>query len=92
MKRIRIANPRMGGAKEISVRRAEKFVHRGIASWLPAGRISFVDQARLRHQAAEFRQTLREEAQEFARNRGGIVFWNGHGDPSLMHRPGEVVS
>ena len=92
MKRIRIANPRPGGAREISVRRAGKFVHRGIAAWLPDGGIRFVEQARLGHQAAEFRQTLREEAQEFARNRKGIVFWNGSADPSLMHRPGEVIS
>jgi hypothetical protein len=82
----------MGGAKEISVRRAEKFVHQGIAAWLPDCRIRFVDQVRLRHHAAEFRQTLREEAREFARNRGGIVFWNGRANPSLMHKPGEVVS
>ncbi len=92
MKRIRIANPRPGGAREISVRRAEKFVHRGIAAWLPDGGIAFLDQARLRHQAAEFRQTLREEAREFARNRGGIVFWNGDKGSLHMHRPGEVIS
>ena len=36
-----------------------------------------MDQVRLHHQAAEFRQTLREETQEFARNRAGIVYWNG---------------
>ncbi len=92
MKRIRIANPRLGGAKEISVRRAEEFVARGIAAWLPDGRIQFVDQVRLRYQAAEMRQNLREERREFERNRRGIVFWNGSKDPTLMHRPGEVVS
>lgn len=92
MTRIRIANPRLGGAKEISVRRAEEFIHRGIAAWLPDGRLRFVDQVRLRHQAAEFRQRLWEEAREFERNRKGVVYWNGTENPSFMHKPGEVVS
>lgn len=74
---ITIANPRPGGAKHTSPDRAAQFVKRGIAEWLPDGRIHFVDQARLRHQAAELRQTLREEAIEFARNRSGVVYWNG---------------
>ena len=92
MMRIPIANPRLGGAKAISVRRAEEFIHRGIAAWLPDGRLQFVDQVRLRHQACEMRQTLREEAREFAKNRNGVVYWNGTDDPSYMHKPGEVVS
>ena len=46
----------------------------------------------VRNRAAEMRQTLREEAREFAVNRGGILFWNGAKDPSAMFRPGEVRS
>jgi hypothetical protein len=89
---IAIANPRPGGAKHTSSARAAHFVKRGIAEWLPDGRIRFVDQARLRHQAADMRRQMQEEAREFERNRKGIVYWNGSRGPLLTHRPGEVIS
>ncbi len=69
-----------------------RFVRRGIAVWLPDGRIRFVERADVRNCAAEMRQVLREEAREFAVTRGGILFWNGAKDPSAMFRPGEVRS
>jgi hypothetical protein len=89
---VAIANPRLGGARRTSVRRAMRFVRRGMAVWLPDGRIRFVEKADVRSRSAEMRQTLREEAREFAVNRGGILFWNGTKDPSAMFRPGEVRS
>ena len=89
---VSIPNPRLGGARRTSVRRAMRFVRRGMAVWLPDGRIRFVEKADVRNRAAEMRQTLREEAREFAVNRGGILFWNGAKDPSAMFRPGEVRS
>ncbi len=92
MKTIEIANPRSGGAKRTSARRAEEFIQRGIATWLPDGKVMFVEQARLRFAAAEMRQSLWEEAREFERNRKGVVFWNGEESELAMHRPGEVRS
>ena len=89
---VAIANPRLGGARRTSVRRAMRFVRRGMAVWLPDGRIRFVERADVRNRAAEMRQTLREEAREFAVNRGGILFWNGSDSPLAMYRPGEVRS
>jgi hypothetical protein len=96
--KVTIANPRCGGAKHTSLRRAEAFVRRGIARWLPDRRIEFVEQARLRYQAAELRQTLREEAIQFARNRGGVIYWNGarsvyvNGSDVAMYPPGSNVT
>ena len=89
---IEIANPRLGGMRYTSDRTAADLVKRGIAIWLPDGRIQFRGEGDLRRRAAEMRQTFREEEYEFARNRGGIVFWNGSDHPLLMHRPGEVIS
>jgi hypothetical protein len=95
--KITIANPRCGGAKHTSQRRAEIFVRRGIARWLPDGRIEFLPQSRLRFEAAEMRQTLREEAIQFAQNRGGVVYWNGarsvylRGTDIAMYKPGSNV-
>ena len=42
---VSIPNPRLGGARRTSVRRAMRFVCRGIAVWLPDGRIRFVERA-----------------------------------------------
>ncbi len=55
--------------------------------WLHIG-----PEARTRQVACEMRRTVREEAMKFARNRGGIVFWNGDRSPALMRRPGKVRS
>jgi hypothetical protein len=91
---IAIANPRIGGAKHTSLARAQNFIRRGIARWLPDGRLEFVEQSRIRHLAAELRQLLREEAIQFAKNRRGIVYWNGarsvyvNGTDLAMFAPG----
>jgi hypothetical protein len=88
-----VANPRLGGAKYVSDKRAADFVRRGIAVWEPGRKaIRFTDQADSRRRLAELKQTLREERREFERNRGGIVFWNGSRGCKQMHRPGEVIS
>lgn len=89
---ITIANPRAGGAKHTSTDRAAHFVKRGIAEWLPDGRLQFVVQARLHHLAADMRQAFREEIREFYRNRKGVVYWNGDTGSLQMRRPGEVRS
>jgi hypothetical protein len=95
--KVTIANPRCGGAKHNSLPRGEAFIRRGIARWLPDGRIEFMQQTRLRYEAAELRQTPREEAIQFARNRGGVVYWNGarsvyvNGRDVAMYPPGSNV-
>jgi len=83
---IAIANPRMGGAKHTSARRAEEFVSRGMARITRDGKLEFLDSARIAHRAAEMRQTLREERREFERK--GIVFWNGDRGEGCMFPPG----
>lgn len=89
---IEIANPRPGGMRYTSERTATNLIKRGIAALDADGRIWFFDQADSRRRAAELRQTLREEAHEFLKNRGGIVFWNGAESELAMRRPGEVRS
>ncbi len=61
--------------------RAANLVRRGKAVWLPDGRLQIADEERIRFTDMEVRRALseetREEASEFARNRGGVLFWNG---------------
>ncbi len=79
--RVTIANPRSWGSKRMSRTRAANLVRRGKAVWLPDGRLQITDQERIRFADMEVRRALseetREEASEFARNRGGVLFWNG---------------
>jgi hypothetical protein len=95
---IKIANPRCGGAKYTSARRASEFVARGIARWLPDESIEFVEEIRLAHLTSEMRQSLWEENHEFLKNRGGVLFWNGaravykSGQDLAMFPPGCNVS
>lgn len=84
-----ISNPRLGGSRYTSIRQAAEFVKRGIAVWLPDGRLRFTDQANAGHMAAEMSRSLREEAEEFARNRGERVYWNGSRNyPGAAYPPG----
>jgi hypothetical protein len=82
MQSIAIANPIPGGQAHTSAQRAHSFVRRGLAFLLPTGRLYFYTEC----------QAQRSEEEEFARNRGGVGFWNGSDDPRAKHKPGEVRS
>jgi hypothetical protein len=74
---IEISNPREGGARYTSERRARDLMRRGIAEELPDGRLHFVEGMRTVFLASESAIASREEAAEFRRNRGDRVYWNG---------------
>ena len=67
-----------------SPHRAESFVRRGLAEWKD------------NKQSIQFtieNQASRIFEQEFKKNRGDVVFWNGDSkDPCAMFKPGEIVS
>jgi hypothetical protein len=93
MAKVEISNPRLDGARYTSERQATGFVERGIAAWLPDGRLRFTDKASSVRRRAESSQSLREEAAEFARNRGERVYWNGARNyPGAAYPPGCNVS
>ncbi len=84
MSRVAIENPYAWGSKRISRLKAAQLVRRGKAIWLPNGRLKITDEARLhflqvgikQERLAEIEARL-EEQREFAKNRGGVVYWNG---------------
>ncbi len=77
MAKVEIANPRLDGSRYTSEQRANEFIRRGIASWLPDGRLYFRDDADRQRKMAELNFSLRGEHEEFQRNRGERVYWNG---------------
>ena len=58
--RIAIANPLRCGAKKMSASRAQGLVKRGIARWLPDGKIFINEQSRNERHASNLRQTVAE--------------------------------
>lgn len=80
--KIEISNPLPNGMRYTSPERAASFCRRGMAE-MYGGKLRFT----------LLNQVDRSEESEFARNRGGMLYWNGSDrDPCAMHRPGEVVS
>ncbi|MBN2118556.1 MAG: hypothetical protein JW730_18425 [Anaerolineales bacterium] len=80
---IEILNPLPGGLKRTSTDRAQSFVRRGLAV-MEGAKLRFLDAV----------QRARSEEEEFQRNRGGIIYWNGtrshyvEGRDTAMYPPG----
>ena len=82
MSKIEIINPIAGGMRYTSADRARSFCISGMGE-MHGDRLYFYTDT----------QDNRSAEQEFLRNRGGILLWNGAvRDPSAIHGPGEVRS
>jgi len=99
--KIEIINPLPGGMRYTSVERARKFCSLGMATMSIDRRLLFT----IGIQGPHLDRMSEEE--EIARNRGGIIYWNGSPKPKMlrkhcarhigrvgapMRRPGEVRS
>jgi hypothetical protein len=99
--KVEIINPLPGGMRYTSVERAQKFCSLGMATMSTDGRLLFT----IGNQGPLLDKMTEEE--EIARNRGGIINWNGSPKPKMfrkqcgrhmgpvgapMRRPGEVRS
>ncbi len=82
MSKIEIINPLPGGMRYTSIERALKFCSLGMATMSVDGRLLFT----LGNQT-RFIDRMREE-DEFARNRGGMIYWNASPKPKLLRKPG----
>jgi hypothetical protein len=84
---VKIANPVQGGKSYTSAKRAIHFLKCGRAELTQDGELFFYTaESVLRRKQDELEATILD------RHRKGIIYWNGSGDPSRMHRPGEARS
>ncbi len=101
MSKVEIINPLPGGMRYTSVERACKFCSLGMATMSVDGRLLFT----LSNQGPHLDRAREED--EIARNRGGMIYWNGAPKPAIlqnaagrhlgragepMRRPGEARS
>lgn len=86
-KRVAIANPMPGTSPFTSGASAAKHYWYGRADITDEFEIFFLTAATVVQRMED-----RMVEDELARNRSGILFWNGDGDPKERHRPGDVIS
>lgn len=84
--KVRIVNPRPGGAKFTSPERAGFLLDRGIVGRTDAGELFVYEDGRNERAA-------RDVADYFIRTRrSNVIFWNGGTAPTGRHIPGTVRS
>jgi hypothetical protein len=78
--RVTIANPRGGGAKKLSARRAQNLVRRCLATWTPDGRLQIHEEAKERHAKRE------REGHSGNSRRGSDVYVQGDFEIAVVDR------
>lgn len=88
--KIRIANPVPGEAHYTSKHRAEQHVAAQRARFTERGELFFFDNRRTERFRRDALRVLADHSIDTYR--GGVVFWNGDGDPHGRTLPGLVRS
>ena len=90
--RIAIANPLRCGAKKMSASRAQGLVKRGIARWLPDGKIFINEQSRNERHATNQRQTVaeRQGSDVYVQSNFSICIVNSRSFPHTQWIRGEA--
>ena len=80
MSKVEIINPLPGGMQYTSIERARKFCSLGMATISVDGRLLFT----ISNQAPLLERMSEED--EIARNRGGVIYWNGSPRPVMLRK------